>query len=89
MKVTINLDVTPEEMRKVLGLPDMQEFQSDLLARVRQQMEAGAEGYDPMSLLKPYMPGAASMEPFQRLMVQMMSAYKGSDKAANNKTEKS
>ncbi len=89
MKVTINLDVTPEEMRKILGLPDVQEFQSDLLERVRQQMESGAEGYDPMTLLKPYVPGSTSMEPFQRLMLQMMSAYTGSDKAANNKTEKS
>lgn len=89
MKVTINVDVTPEEMRKILGLPDVQEFQTDLLARVREQMEAGVDGYDPMTLLKPYMPGSASVEQFQRLMLQMLGGYTGSDKTANNKTEKS
>ncbi len=85
MKITINLDVTPEEMRKMLGLPDVQEFQTDLLQRVRDQVEAGAEGYEPMTLLKPFVPGTTSIEQFQRLMLQMMSSYTGQDKPADNK----
>ena len=79
MKITIDLDVTPEEMRRMLGLPDVQEFQKELLERVREQIDAGAEGYDAMSLLKPYMPGAASIEQFQRMMLQMMTSYTGKD----------
>ncbi len=89
MKITIDLDVTPEEMRRFLGLPDVQEFQKELLERAREQMEAGAEGYDPMTLLKPYLPGTGSVEQFQKLMLQFMGSYPGTDKKATTKTEKS
>ncbi len=87
MKVTINVDITPEEVREVLGLPDVQEFQSDLLMRVREQMEAGVEGYDPMTLLKPYMPsaGAGSVEQFQRLMLKLMTSYTGTESKTDEK----
>lgn len=87
MKVTINVDITPEEVREVLGLPDVQEFQSDLLMRVREQMEAGVEGYDPMTLLKPYMPsaGTGSMEQFQRLMLKLMTSYTGTESKTDEK----
>ena len=89
MKVTIDLDITPEEMRKILGLPDVQEFQKELLEQVRAQVEAGAEGYDPMTLMKPYLPGSASMDQFQRMMMQMITSYTGADKKADNNSDKS
>ncbi|OMH38713.1 DUF6489 family protein [Motiliproteus sp. MSK22-1] len=89
MKVTIDLDITPEEMRKILGLPDVQEFQKELLEQVRAQVEAGTEGYDPMTLMKPYLPGSASMDQFQRMMMQMITSYTGADKKADNNSDKS
>ncbi|MCW8885786.1 MAG: DUF6489 family protein [Motiliproteus sp.] len=88
MKITVNLDLTPEEMRKMLGLPDVHDFQNELLQHVREQVEAGAEGYEPMTLLKPFVPGAASVEQFQRLMLQMMNSYTGADKSADNNDKK-
>lgn len=83
MKFRIDLEITPEELRKVLGQPDVQGLQKELLDKFREQVEAGAEGYDPATLLKPYLSG--SMDQFQRFMTQMMSAYAASDKSKDHK----
>lgn len=81
MKITINVEATPEEVREVMGLPEVKGLYDELLVKVKDQMEAGAEGYDPLSLLKPYLGSTTSVDQFQKLMAQMMSAYtsKGKD----------
>lgn len=67
MKINVEFDLTPQEFRQAMGLPDVEAFQQELMERFRRQMEAGVEGYDPMSLLKPLMaPGAGT--PFARFM---------------------
>ncbi|KOR32831.1 hypothetical protein TI05_04795 [Achromatium sp. WMS3] len=80
MQFKIDLEITPEEIRRLMGLPDVQGFQEELLAQIRKQMEAGAEGYDPQSLMRPFMNQAtASVELFQKMFGNMMQA-------ANTKT---
>lgn len=75
MNFKIDLDITPEEIRRLMGLPDVQAFQEELFARIRAQMEAGAEGYDPQSLLRPFMnQAAASMDMFQKMFGGLLSA---------------
>ncbi len=74
MKIKIEVDTTPEEMRRFLGLPDVVDIQSDLLAKVRERMQAGAEGYDPLTLLRPFMPeNLRSMEGFQKAFWENLS----------------
>lgn len=74
MKIKIEVDSTPEEMRRFLGLPDVGEIQSDLIAKVRERMQAGAEGYDPLALLKPFLPeNLRSMEGFQKAFWENLS----------------
>lgn len=76
MKFTLNIDMTPEELRRVLGLPDVSPLQEDLVKRMREQIDAGAEGYDPLTLLKPYMEtGLGSMEALQKMLFTLMSQY--------------
>lgn len=76
MKFTINIDMTPEELRRSLGLPDVSGLQDEMIAQVREQMNAGAEGYDPLTLLKPYISGGlGSMDAFQKMLLTMMSQY--------------
>lgn len=76
MNFKIDVEMTPEELRQVLGLPDVAALQQDMLDQVRQRMESGAEGYDPMTLFKPYLTGGlGSMEAFQALLLKMMSNY--------------
>ena len=55
MKINVEFDLTPEELRQALGLPNIEAFQQDLLDRIHRQMESGVEGYDPMSLMQPFL----------------------------------
>lgn len=76
MKFTINVDMTPEELRRALGLPDVSGLQDEMVSRIREQMDAGAEGYDPLTLFKPYMnSGLGSMDALQKMLFTMMSQY--------------
>lgn len=78
MKISIDIDLTPEEFRKTLGLPDITELQKEVVEQFRKQMAAGAEGYDPMSLMKPYLSsGMNSMEAMQKSFFNMMMQQNG------------
>ena len=69
LKITMNVDITPEEMRRLVGLPDVKEFNDHLMEKIREKMEAGVEGYDPMSLFQPYMKTTmAGFDLFSRMM---------------------
>ncbi|MGM0783376.1 MAG: DUF6489 family protein [Pseudomonadota bacterium] len=86
MKINVEFDLTPEEFRRALGLPDVEAFQQELLDRIQKQMESGVEGYDPMSLMQPFlqqsgMPqglsqglsqGLASFGTYQQMMLDML-----------------
>jgi hypothetical protein len=76
MKFSIDLDLTPEEFRRVLGLPDVQELHKEMLAKVREQMSA--EGFDTAALFKLYTSG--SVEQMQRMMMQLMSGFGSTNK---------
>ncbi|WP_027849633.1 DUF6489 family protein [Marinospirillum minutulum] len=76
MKVNIELEMTPEEFRKAMGLPDVQPFQDELMRKIREQMEAGVDGYDPLSLLKPFVSqGFDSVSSYQKMMMDLVSSY--------------
>jgi hypothetical protein len=69
MKITVDLDISPEEMRKLFGLPDVEAFQRQLMDDIRERMSAGAEGYDPVKLFQPYLSGTlASWDLFQKAL---------------------
>ncbi len=85
MKFKIDIDMSPEELRKVLGLPDVQKLQQEMMNRITEQMDAGAEGYDPLTLFKPYLTsGLGSMEVLQKLMLGMMTSGYGSSENKND-----
>lgn len=69
MKITVNFDITPLEMRKLLGLPDVEEFQRQMMDDLRNRIKAGVDGYDPVKLLQPYVTGTlASWDIFQKFL---------------------
>ncbi|MEK9711408.1 MAG: DUF6489 family protein [Thalassolituus sp.] len=73
MKVNVTFDMTPEEFRRLLGLPDVQQFQSELFSQMMEKMKSGEEGYDPMSLYQPFMEhGMNAVTEFQKTMMTMM-----------------
>ena len=78
MNIKIDIDITPEEFRELMGWPNMQEFQQDLMEQIREQMNVGAEGYDPRSLFQAFVSQSTnSMAAFQKLMADLTSAQSG------------
>lgn len=83
MKINVEFDLTPDEFRQSLGLPNVEAFQQELIGRIQQQMESGVEGYDPMSLMRPFLQqpmmqqglsqGLASFGNYQQMMLDMLS----------------
>ncbi len=55
MKVTIEIDCTPEEARSFMGLPDVKPMQEAVLAKVEKQMLDGIDAVSPDSLMKTWM----------------------------------
>ena len=83
MKITVDLDITPEELRKLFGLPDVEAFQRQLMDDIRDRMATGAEGYDPIKLFQPYLSGTlASWDLFQKALTSAAAlSTKGAAKA--------
>lgn len=76
MNFKIDVEMTPEELRKVLGLPDVAAFQQEMMDKIQENMAAGAEGYDPLTLFQPYMANSlGSMDALQKMMLNMMTGY--------------
>jgi hypothetical protein len=56
MKVTVEIDCTPEEARRFLGLPDLRPMQEAVLEKVQQQMLDGVTALSPEALMKTWLP---------------------------------
>jgi hypothetical protein len=65
MKITINVDCTPEEAGAFLGQPDLKPMQDELMQEMRKM--AGVAAMDPAEILRTWMPamtGRAQMQDF-------------------------
>lgn len=65
MKVTVNVECTPEEARAFLGLPDVRPLQEAMMEEVRKRMEQSLKSMDPETMFKTWLP--ASIEGFEQL----------------------
>jgi Family of unknown function (DUF6489) len=69
MKVHIELDMTPEEARKMMGLPDVTPLQDKMLAEMERRMTAAMEHTDPSEIVKTWFAlGGQGFEQFQRML---------------------
>ena len=59
MKVTVNVDCTPEEARTFLGLPDVSKLQDAFVKEMRKNMESAAKAGNLQELMGFWMPGGA------------------------------
>lgn len=56
MKVTFDIDCTPEEARKFLGLPDIAPMQERMMKELEARMAENLRALDPETLVKTWMP---------------------------------
>lgn len=52
MKITINLDCTPEEARQALGLPDLGPLNAMFIAEMEKRMKQGFDNLSPEAAVK-------------------------------------
>ena len=78
MKIRIDVDVSPEELREFLGLPPVKPLQEELMQRLRERLEAG-EGVDPVALMGPLL--APNLEGLQNMQRAFWDAFSSSAKS--------
>ncbi|MGM0825595.1 MAG: hypothetical protein ACQEUY_12835 [Pseudomonadota bacterium] len=98
MKINVEFDLTPDEFRQALGLPDVEAFQQNLLENIQRQMESGVEGYDPMSLMRPYLQqpmmqqglsqGLSNFGTYQQMMLDMLKQAGNASSNTSDEEEK-
>jgi hypothetical protein len=68
MKVTVNIDCTPQEARTFFGLPDVEPMQKALMAELQVRMQQNLAAMDPETLLKTWLPvSIQSLEQLQKM----------------------
>ena len=75
MKISLDIDCTPDELRGFFGLPDVKPMQEHLLKEVEQQMRANLKALDPETMLKTWLP--AGLKGFEQLQEMFMSQMAG------------
>lgn len=75
MKVTVNVDCTPEEARSFLGLPDVQPLQEAVMAQMQERMMSSLKSMDPEVLLRTWGPmGLNNLEQIQKFFFSQFPA---------------
>ena len=90
MKINVTMETTPAELREFLGLPEVQQLQAEMIDKIREQMQAGVEGFDPLTMMRPFIaPDLRSMESMQRAFWNGLSTMaNAAGGAAGGKTRK-
>ncbi len=68
MKVTINVECTPEEARVFLGLPDWKPMQDRMMNDAEERVQSYFKKLDPRELVRTWLPVAPGTEQWQSLL---------------------
>jgi hypothetical protein len=69
MKMTVEVDCTPEEARRFLGLPDVSALNDHMVAEMQKRIDANMALLSPDELVKNWLAfGAGAQEQFRKLM---------------------
>ena len=75
MKITMNVDCTPEEARAFLGLPDVKPMQDQLMREVQERTAANIRAMEPETMLKTWLP--ATLKGFEQIQDLFMAQMTG------------
>jgi len=69
MKINIEVEMTPEEARRTIGLPDLAPMQEELVAQIADQLKRNVAYIDPELLVKSVLPvGVEGIDKMQKLL---------------------
>ena len=81
MKIKVDIDCTPEEMRSFFGLPDVSQVHDVMLASMRDRMEEMVRSADGEALMKMWMPGGMQgLDAMQKMFWSMAGGKEPADK---------
>jgi Family of unknown function (DUF6489) len=79
MKISFDVECTPEELRGFFGLPEVKPMQDRLMQEVEERLRGSLKALDPEAMLKAWLP--AGLEGFQKLQEMMFGQMgRGADK---------
>jgi hypothetical protein len=80
MKISIDIDCTPDEARQFLGLPDVKPMQDALMQQMQDRLSANLQAMDPETLMKTWFPASLQgFEQIQKAFWSQMSSALGKD----------
>lgn len=85
MKITIDIDTTPQEARTFFGLPNLEPMQDKLVQKMQERLESYLDGLEPEAMMRLWLPGGLKGlgEMQERIWSQFLSGMAGA--AARNK----
>jgi len=90
MKVTVNVECSPEEARAFMGLPDVQPMQEALMKDLEERLRANIKSMSPEAMVNTWLPaGMQGAEQLQKMfwsqVQQTMSGITNATAGAVNK----
>ncbi len=79
MKVNVEIDMTPEEARRLMGLPDVAVFQKKMMDEMEERMRTALDASDPEAMMKAWTPLMPGFEQFQRFLWDAAAKAAGSE----------
>ncbi|MGQ0531583.1 MAG: DUF6489 family protein [Caulobacteraceae bacterium] len=78
MKFTVNVECSPEEARRFMGLPDVTPINEALVEEMGKRMEANLKLMSPETMMSSWMSvGAQAQDAFMKLMTSGVGAAAG------------
>lgn len=78
MKVTVNVDCTPEEARAFLGLPNVEPLNDMLVQQMKSRLEQNIQQMQPEEIMKTWSSfGVQAQDQFMKLMQTATKASMG------------
>jgi hypothetical protein len=86
MKITIDIDCTPDEARRFLGLPEVAAMQERVLEAMERRLVEAIASSDTATLVERWMPvGLQGIEQWQSLWAQLAAAATGTPRKTKAK----
>ncbi len=71
MKIRVEVEVGPKELREFLGLPDVSGLQQDAIEALSKRLASSKDSLDPLALLRGLVPsGLLSVDEWQRMILK-------------------
>ncbi len=89
MRMTIDIDCTPEEARRLFGMPDVSPINDIIVAEMKKQAKEKIESLaDPEQLVNQFVNmGGKGFEQFQQMMMSAMAGSAGAKTGSGTKTD--